>query len=157
MTVSRTDYLNSLFRTTRALGDRAVNSDAYFEIEGFEDVSLLIQQFPWPKLSVGDAIEVPLPMGMNSGQPGQIQPYQQGPVTISETVRGDGTNLMENLLATGGRFNAKVYEGTPTNFTRVKRIVDCFIVLDVGDRAFENRGQLLTMNGTLHFHYFGDQ
>ncbi len=157
MSVSSKDYLNQIFKNSVALGKRAVNSDAYFEIEGHEDVSMLIQQFPWPKISPGDAIEIPLPMGVNSAQPSQVQVYQQGAVTISETEAGHAQNLMESLIANGGTFNAKIYEGTPTNYSRVCKIYGAFFSLEPTDRGFENRAQLLTYSGTLHYHYFGSQ
>lgn len=158
MTVStQPDYLATIFKSSVAMGDKAVNSDAYFEIVGHEDKSLLIKQFPWPELSVGDAIEVALPMGMNSAQPSQIKIYQQGAVSIYETVSGQAQDLFEKLIAQGGVFDAKVYEGTPDKFSRVCRIVKCFMVLDNPDRDWENRGQILMISGTLHFHYFGNQ
>ena len=59
MTVSAGSTLKGVFNNTQALGDKIISSDATFEIEGAEDISLLIKQFPWPELSVGGEIEVP--------------------------------------------------------------------------------------------------
>lgn len=157
MTVSTQDYLSSIFKSSVAMGDKAINSDAYFEIVGHEDKSLLIKQFPWPVTSVGDAIEIALPMGMNSAQASQLKIYQQGGVSIYETVAGDAQDLFENLIAKGGKFDATVYEGTPEKYSRKCRIVSSFMVLDNPDRDWENRGQVLMISGTLHFHYFGNQ
>lgn len=157
MTVSSSAYLNTLFKSTVALGDKAVSSDATFEIEGHEDITLLIKQFPWPELSVGGEIEVPLPMGSMMFQAQQLKTAQQGQVSIYETVSGHAQNLFENLIAKGGYFDAKVYEGTPDNYTRVAEIKRCFMVLDNPDRDWENRSQVLMISGTLFFHYFGSQ
>lgn len=157
MSVSTQDYLSTIFKSSVAMGDKAVNSDAYFEIVGHEDKSLLIKQFPWPVTSVGDAIEIAMPMGMNSAQPSQLKIYQQGGVSIYETVAGHAQDLFEKLIGAGGRFDATVYEGTPENYTRKCRIVKSFMVLDNPDRDWENRGQVLMVSGTLHFHYFGNQ
>ncbi len=38
MTVSNPAYLLSLYNTPRAMGDKAISSDAAFEIEGFEQM-----------------------------------------------------------------------------------------------------------------------
>lgn len=156
MSVSEQNYLAGIYKSSVALGNKAVNSDAYFEIVGHEDVSLLIKQFPWPETSVGDAIEVALPMGMNSAQPSQLKIYQQGAVSIYETEQGHAQNLFQNLIAQGGIFQANVYEGTPEKYSRKCRIRNAFMVLDNPDRDWENRGQVLLISGTLHFHYFGE-
>lgn len=157
MTVSSGGYLNTLYKTTKALGDKAISSDATFEIEGHEDITLLIKQFPWPTLSPAGEIEIPGPLGMAYWQPQQLKVNQQGQVSIFETVLGHAQNLFENLIGKGGRFNAKVYEGTPDNYTRVCEIKDCFLVLDNPDRDYENRGQPLMISGNLFFHFYGNQ
>ncbi len=157
MSVTKPDYLNTLFKTTVAMGDKAVSSDAFFEIEGHEDVGLLIKQFPWPELSPGGEIEIAMPLGSMMFQPQQIKTAQQGQVSIYETVNGHAQDLFENLIAQGAVFNAKVYEGTPENYSRVCKIVKCFMVLDNPDRDWENRSQALMISGTLFYHFFGNQ
>lgn len=156
MTVSNPSFLKTQFATTMALGDKAISSDAYFEIEGYEDVGLLIKQFPWPELSPAGEIEVAMPMGQAHWQPQQLKVNQQGQVSVYETTAGHAQNLFQNLIANRGIFNAKVYEGTPENYTRVCPIRQCFMVLDNPDRDWENRGQVLMISGSLFFHYFGD-
>lgn len=150
-------YLKGLFNATAALGDKVIASDAYFEIEGFEDIGLLIKQFPWPTLAATGEIEVPMPMGSTRWQPQQLKTAQQGQVTFMETQAGHIQAFMESVIATGGRFNAKVYEGTPEDYVRKCEIRDCFIQLDNPDRDFENRSQILLVSGSLFFHYFGNQ
>lgn len=157
MTVSSGAYLKGLYNSTVAMGDKVVSSDAYFEIEGHEELGLLIKQFPWPELSSAGEIEVPMPLGAARWQPQQLKVNQQGQVTFMETVAGHIQNFMEEILITGGRFNAKVYEGTPDNYTRVCHIRDCFFQLDNPDRDFENRSQILLISGSLFFHFFGNQ
>lgn len=156
MSVSQPDYLNSLFQTSIAMGEKAINSDAYFEIVGHEEKSLMIKQFPWPVMSVGEAIEVAMPMGINSARPSQYKAYQQGAVTFYETKAGTANELFRDLISKGGVFEAYVYEGTPENYTRRCRIRQCFVVMDNPDRDWENRTQILMVSGTLHFHYFGE-
>lgn len=149
-------YLKQLFNSTAALGDKVVSSDAYFEIEGFEHLGLLIKQFPWPELSPGGEIEVPMPSGAARWQPQQLKINQQGQITLMETQAGHVQKAMEDIIfQNGARFNATVYEGTQDDHTRKAQIRDCFIQLDNPDRDWENRSQIMQISGTLFFHYFG--
>lgn len=154
--LSNATHLKGLYDATKNTGDAAVSSDAALEIEGFENIWLLTKQFPWPELSSAGEIEVPGPLGMAHWQPQQLKVNQQGQVTLRESVAGTIHDAMLALIAGGGRFNAKVYEGTPDRFYRGARIVDCFIQLDNPDRDWENRSQVLTLSGTMFFHYFGE-
>jgi hypothetical protein len=156
MTISSNMYLKGAFTATKALGDKAISSDAMLEIVGFEGMSLLIKSFPWPVLSSGGEIETPMPLGQAMYQPQQIKTHMSGGVTIMETVDGKVSDMLVNLLAKGGVFDAHAYEGTPQNHTRVKPLYGCFFVIDPAERDWENRSQQLNMTGQLHYHYFGD-
>lgn len=156
MTVSTAAYLKGHYDATRALGAKVISSDFAFEIEGFEQYWLLCKQAPWPEVSPAGEIEVPSPLGASMWQPQQIKIAHQGQITLYETVAGSIDGMLVNLIARGGIFNAKIYEGTPQKYLRAKRIVDCFLQLDNPDRDWENRSQVLTFTGTLFFHYFGD-
>ncbi|MDB5768023.1 MAG: hypothetical protein JWQ61_2837 [Collimonas fungivorans] len=157
MTVSNPAYLQSLYNTARAMGDKAISSDAAFEIEGFEQMWLLTKQFPWPELSSAGEIEIPMPLGAAKWEAQQVKINQQGQITLMETKAGHVSKMMLNLIRTGGKFNAKVYEGTPSQFSVAKPIYDCFIQLDNPDRDWENRSQVLNISGTLFFHYFNEE
>lgn len=151
-------YLKGLYSSTAALGDKVISSDAYFEIEGHEELGLLIKQFPWPELSPGGEIEVPMPLGTARWQTQQLKINQQGQLTFMETQAGHVQKLMEDIIFNnGGRFNATVYEGMPDDHTRKASIRDCFIQLDNPDRDWENRSQIMQISGTLFFHYFGNE
>lgn len=156
MTVSTGKYLKNFFDVSNAMGAKAISSDFAFEIEGFEQMYLLCKQAPWPELTPGGEIEVPTPLGTKMWQPQQVNTAQQGPISLMETVAGSIDNMMLGLLARGGTFNAMIYEGTPQNFIRAKRLQSCFIQLDSPDRDWENRSQILLFSGTLFFHYFGE-
>ena len=156
MTVSNAAYLKGFYDTTKALGAKVVSSDFTFEIEGFESNYLLCKQAPWPELSPAGEIEVPTPLGGTMWQPQQLKVAQQGQISMFETVAGSVDKMLVDLIARGGTFNAKIYEGTPTKFLRAKRIVDCFIQMDIPDRDWENRSQPLMFSGTLFYHYFGE-
>lgn len=157
MTVSNKAFLKGTFDQTVALGDKIVSSDAYFQIEGYEGLTLLIKQFPWPVLSSQGEIEVAGPMGTKTFQPQQVNTALQGPVAFYETKKGDIQNMLEAILENGGRFNARVIDGPLDNPNRSARIKQCFFQLDNPDRDFENRAQLLMITGTLFYHYHGEQ
>jgi hypothetical protein len=84
MTVYSANYLKSFYDATRNMGDKAVVSDASFEIEGYESMHLLTPQFPTPTLSSGCEIEVPTPLGGAVWQPQQLKVHQQGSIALSE-------------------------------------------------------------------------
>lgn len=156
LTVSSTQILKSHYDATRAAGDKAINADFAFEIDGFEQHWLLVKQAPWPELSTQGEIEIPSPLGGTLWQQQQIKTALQGPISLFETTAGSVDRMMLDLIRRGGYFDAKIYEGTPNKYLRAKRIVDCFIQLDTPDRDWENRSQVLTFSGTLFYHYFGE-
>ncbi len=158
MTVSNATLAKSIYLNTLALGDKSVSSDAWMEIEGAENLSVLIKQFPMPILSSAGEIEVPMPLGILGYQPQQVKFNQQGGVAFMETKSGTISKFMERLHSVqGGIFNAVVYEGTPQEFSRKCRIFRCFVQLDNPDRDFENRAQLTIVSGTMFYNFFGDE
>jgi hypothetical protein len=151
------DFLKGMYNSIKKLGNKAVSSDSVMIIDGFEDISLLIKQFPWPTLTPQGEIEVPTPLGGGLWQPQQVKVNQQGAIMIAETEDGIVADFLNELNANqGGIFDAKMYEGTPDEHTRLVRIQDCFFQMDNPDRDHENRSQILAYSGTLFFHYFGD-
>lgn len=157
MTASNVQYLKDFHDKTKAAGAKAISSDFAFEIEGQEASWLLTKQCPWPTLSTAGEIEVAGPMGSAGWELQQTKVNQQGPISFFETVAGSINTMLFNINAQGGRFNAKIYEGTPDRFLRAKRIRNCFMMLDNPDRDWENRSQVLIFSGTLFFHYFGEE
>jgi hypothetical protein len=158
MTVNTGAYLAQSYAQAKALGDKAVSSDSMFVVDGFEHMRLLIKQFPWPILSSAGEIEVPGPNGSKSWQPQQLETAMQGQVTIYETVKGHTQAFIDALNASGGKFSgATVYEGSMEKYSRAVKIEDGFFNFDNPDRDWENRSQVLTISGTLFFHFFGEQ
>jgi len=90
-----------------------------------------------------------------SFEPEQIKTNFESPVSFQETVNGSVSKMLFDILTSGAVFNAKVYEGTPNNYVRYKRLHDCFFVMEAADRDAESRSQVLVISGTLSYHYFG--
>jgi hypothetical protein len=156
MTVSTAAYLKQIYDTANAAGQKAISSDAMIEFAGFESMALLVQGFPWPVLTSGGEIEVPMPLGVAQQIPQQAKVNQQGAVTIQETVAGTASNLLLQMIAAGGRFNAKVYAGTTDQYRFYLNVVDCFLSCEPSERNWDNRGSIVTLSGTLFYHYFGE-
>lgn len=156
MTVSTHQFLKETFQEVQALGDKVVSSDSALEIVGHEGLWLITKQFPWPIMSSMGEIEVPGPLGIKHWQAQQAKAHHQGQVTFQEVVSGAIDNMLAEINARGGYFDAKVYEGTPEVYLRYKPIYRCFLNVDTVDRDTENVSQLMTISGTMFFHYFGE-
>ena len=109
-------------------------------------------------LKEGDNIEIEVagPRGSATWEQQQAKTNQQGAISFMETTAGSIDKMLLQMISSGGKFNAKIYEGTPDKFLRAKRITDCFLQLDNADRDWENRAQVLMFSGTLFFHYYGE-
>lgn len=156
MAVSTGALLKGFHDTAVAIGAKIISSDFTLEIAGFESMYLLTKQCPWPVLTPGEGIEIPTVLGAAMWQPGQAKFNQQGAITFGETVAGSVDNMLAKMLIGGGEFNAKIYEGTPTNYLRYKVIKKCFINCEPPDRDWENRTQPLLITGNIFFHYYGE-
>jgi hypothetical protein len=157
MAVSTGLYLKRFHESTWSQGDKVVNSDFTFVIDGYEDSYLRAKQFPFPQLSTGEPIEIASVLGTNYTQAGQVQFYRQGSIAFYETVLGLTNNLLVDLIAQGGEFNAWVYHGTMENYIWKRRIVKCHTMIESPDLDWENRTQPLLLTGTLHYHYYGEE
>lgn len=156
MTISNPSVLKGFYNATKAVGAKSINSDAYFEIAGFESLSLLTKQFPWPVTGSQGEIDVPTPLGASMFEQQQLKIAQQGPITFTETQAGHVAAFMSQVARNGGKFQATAYEGVPDSFARAAKLVDCFFVPDASDRDWESRSTLTLINGTLFFHFFDE-
>lgn len=157
MAVSNAQILKGNYDVTKSMGDKVVSSDFAFVVEGFEELWMITKQAPWGMLSAAGEIEVPTPMGAAMWQSQQLKVNQQGSITLMETVAGHIDDGLRKILTnSSGSFNATVYEGTPERYIRSQFYEDCFLVLENPDRDWENRSQIMTLTGTLFFHYFGE-
>ena len=158
MALSAPQDLKQYHSTAQALGETSVNADGMLVIDGFENLLMLIKQFPWPVTTPQGEIERPGLLGMVMAKPQQLKTYQQGPMTMIETQSGMVQTFLEQVVARNrGVFQGRVFEGTPTRFVRGYRLLDCFFVSDNPDRDQENRATLTTISGTMHYHFYGDK
>jgi hypothetical protein len=156
MAVSNAGLLKDIHSKTGALAPKAIASDFMAVIKGFENHKFLIRQIPWPVLATGEAMEVPGPLGLVEWQPTQAKTHQQGALVLMETVDGMVDNMLIALLLQGGTFEMTAYEGTDEVFTRAKRYHKCSLSAEPVDRDWESRQQPMQINGTLFYHYYGD-
>lgn len=157
MAISTGKTLQGIHNRVLQLGHKLINADFALGIEGFEGLYALAKQCPWPEYSSGGEIEVPGPLGMAHWQSQQAKSHQQGAIALMETEAGQIEDMIHQIMANGGYFNAKIYQGTPDAYSFYKPVYDCFLQLDPVDRDHENRSQVLIYNGTLFYHYFGER
>lgn len=156
MTVLAAQILKGMYSQARALGDKAINSDFTFEIAGHEGLYLLCKQAPHAMISPAGEIEIYLPNGQKAWQPQTVETALQGAISFYETTAGSVQKFLREIVAIGGIFDGRLYEGTPDRYTRYHPYLNCFFQVDQGDRDWENRSQVLAISGTLFYHYFGD-
>lgn len=156
MATSTAAYFKGQYDSIEVLGRKSISSDYTMEVEGFEGTYLLCKQFPWPTVSSAGEIEVAAPLGMAYWETQNIKVNQQGSVSFYETTANSIDNMLAGIIARGGRFNAKIYHGTPDNYLTMKPIYNAFLQIDNPDTDFENRSQVLMFAGTIFFMYFGE-
>jgi hypothetical protein len=156
MTVSKSRYLKTMYSATEAMGYKSVSSDFTLVINGYEEMEFLCSQAPYPDLTVQDAIEVPMPLGISRWQPSQVKVNQEGAITFMETMRGHVSSMLLSIIADGGSFDCTIFEGTSTNYLRKRNLWDCSLKLDNPDRNWDDRTQILKFSGTIYYHYFGE-
>lgn len=158
MAVTSAEMLKGMHNIVRAMGEKSINSDAYFDISGHPEIGMLIKQFPWPVLGTTGEIEIAGPGGSAMWQQQALKVNKQGQMTFSETVNGSVHRFLKKVNKSGGKFQATVYEGvSPVRFHRAFKLIDCFFQPDDTDRDWENRSQITTISGTLFFHFYGDE
>jgi len=155
MPINEASYHESNFRLVQALGEKLNAGDMAFEPVGFNGMYLLIKQFPYPFVAGGEAIEVPEPGGSVGWQQAPLKTAFQGPFAMQETVAGTSRQFFSDVLAAGGYFDAKIYEGTPGRNTASYLIEQAFVSMDAPDVDWENRLTLLLLSGTISYRFFG--
>jgi hypothetical protein len=157
MSVSPGQYLKGIYGQAKASGQLAISSDAMIEFTGFEGMAMQLQGFPWPVLSPQGNIEVPTPLGGSRGIPQQVKTMLEGEVTMQETTAGSVSDMLLAMIAQGGTFNGKVYEGDTTNYKFYLPIYDAFLTVSAAERNWENRSQIVSLSGSLTYHFFGEK
>ena len=149
-----------VYQKTKSLGEKSINSEYIFVIDGEPDVEYLMKQFPLPITAPEDIIEVPMVGGIKGGTQ-QIPRFDhRGTCALAETVSGHARALLERAQATRTvsqrpKFSGTIYHGTPDNHTQKWRIIDAqFFGFDPVDVDVENRGQLTVYSGQIFYMYF---
>jgi hypothetical protein len=153
--INPADYHEKNFRLTQALGDKLNAGDATFEPVGFPGLYLLVKQFPHPTISGGQEVEVPMAGGGKYYDQAPIDTSFTGQITFLETTAGTVKQFAQDVLAAGGFFDARIYEGTPDRHTRSYLLERLFFKIDPSDRDWENRAMVLQLSGSLFGNFFG--
>jgi len=158
MSVSPADLLAKNYKTAQALGQKEAQCDAYFEIEGYENLKFLAKTFPRPVLASAGTLESYLPNGVKVQQPQQLQVAQTHEVSFYVTRGGQVEKALNALNNSGGFFQATVHLGQVDKPYASYPLTDCFIAeISPLDQDIEGVGQHVMMSGTLYYHYFGER
>ena len=158
MSVSPADLLAKNYKTAQALGQKEAQCDAYFEIEGYENLKFLAKTFPRPVLASAGTLESYLPNGVKVQQPQQLQVAQTHEVSFYVTKGGQVEKALNALNNSGGIFQATVHLGQADKPYASYPLTDCFIAeISPLDQDIEGVGQHVMMSGTLYYHYFGER
>ena len=88
-----------VYQKTKSLGEKSINSEYMFVIDGEPDVEYLMKQFPLPITAPEDIIEVPMVGGIKGGTQ-QIPRFDhRGACALSETASGHARDLLERAQA----------------------------------------------------------
>lgn len=158
MSVSSSDLLAKNYKTAQALGLKEVQCDAYFEIDGFENLKFLAKTFPRPVLASAGVVESYLPNGIKVQQPQQQQVAQSHEISFYVTKGGDVEKALNAINNKGGIFQATVHLGEVGNPYASYPLTNCFLAeISPLDQDIEGVGQHVMMSGTLYYHYFGER
>lgn len=151
-----------VYQKTKALGEIALNSEYTMVIDGKDEYTYLVKQFPVPQVTPEDVIEVPLIGGFKTATQQTPRFDFRGSIAFKENMDGAVRALIESLQADveiGVRptFNATLYLGTPDNFKQKWRIIDAVLFgFDPLDTDTENRSQITVLQGQIFYMYFPD-
>ena len=158
MSVSPADLLAKNYKTAQALGNKEVQCDAYFEIEGFEELKFLAKTFPRPVLASAGVIESYLTGGIKTQSPQQLQVAQTHEVSFYVTRGGQVEKALNQLNNSGGIFQATVHLGQVDSPYASYPLTNCFLAeISPLDQDVEGVSQHVMMSGTLYYHYFGER
>ena len=158
MSVSPADLLAKNYKAAQALGQKEAQCDAYFEIEGFENLKFLAKTFPRPILASAGVIESYTPNGVKVQQPQQLQVAQSHEVSFYATKGGAVEKALMQLNNNGGTFRATVHLGQVDSPYASYQLTDCFLAeISPLDQDVEGVGQHVMISGTLYYHYFGER
>ena len=157
MAVNTADYHQQNFRLVQALGDKINAGEASFAPIGYDGMYLLIKAFPHPSVSGGEPIQAFMPGGGSYYEQAPIDTSFSESITAYETKAGTLKQFLRDVLANGGFFDARIYEGSPDRHTRSYLLRRCFIKLAPSERDWENKASLLQISGTLTGSYFGEE
>lgn len=151
-----------VYQKSKALGEIALNSEYTMVIDGKEDYTYLIKQFPVPQVTPEDVIEVPLIGGLKTATAQTPRFDFRGSIAFKENMDGAVRSLIEEMQASveiGNRpkFNATIYLGTQDNHKQKWRIIDAVLFgFDPLDTDSENRSQIAVLQGQIFYMYFPD-
>ncbi len=158
------DY-RKMYETAKSLGSAMLACNAVMIPKGYDELYLLIQNFPRPAVTHNDSADTDYALGFQSHTQGTPKTDFEGSITMIETVSGQFARFAEDLVNKhqGELETVMVYDGFVGDGSEIK-----------GDRSYEllgvsftfsdgggeidssSRSQILQVQGNIRYHYFGN-
>lgn len=152
-----------VYQATKARGETALASEYTMVIDGAEDMTYQIKQFPVPIVAPEDVVEASLNGGIKTFVPQTPRMDFRGTIAFEETANAQVRQLIEKYQSERSvrhrpRFNATIYHGTQSDYAQKWRIIDAVLFgFDPFDADRENRGAVTIITGQIAYMYFGDE
>lgn len=151
------------YEAAKSLGAAALACNAVLIPKGFENLSLLIQNFPRPMVTNNDPADVDYAGGLAAHVQGVPKTSFEGSITVIETEQATLSKFAEAIVANGGCLSeCRVVFGTSDGTQNAGAI--SYTIHDVaftfsdggGEIDASSRSQILTVSGSIRYMYFGE-
>ncbi len=152
------------YETAKSLGSAMLACNAVMIPKGYDNLWLLIQNFPRPAVTYNDPADVDYARGLASHVTGTPKTNYEGSITMIETESGQFARFPEAIANShkGELDSVMVYDGFVGDGSRIegKRSYEllgvAFTFSDGGGEIdSSSRSQILQVQGSIRYHYFG--
>ena len=146
------------YKKLLALGEGVTGEEFLMKIEGFDDLTYLIQTTQIPAM-MRENIESYGPHGVQFNQQGRFKNAQDVPISFKEVISGAAYKALRDWVKNKKYLKvtlALVGESAPTSNANTTVVMeDCWIELEGVDLSVEDGAQVLKPSGTLHANWIG--
>lgn len=147
-----TDVFRQSYNKLVAKGEGLLGTDFKMTIEGYTDMSVLIQATQIPPMN-REMVETYGPLGVRFLQAGNYNNAAEVPITFKEVIKGDIYKMVRDWIVNKKYLKVTLEtspESLPEGVAPLKFIMhDCWLNLDGVDLSVEDRAAIVKPAGTL--------
>lgn len=153
------------YETAKSLGAAMLACNAVLVPKGYDNLHILVQNFPRPATTHNDPADVDYARGLQAHVQGTPKTNFEGSLTMIETVSGQIAKFAEaivikerGILNTVYVYDGFVGDGGEIKGQRSYELIDCAITFPDGGGEIDSssRSQILQVQGSIRYNYFGD-